>query len=260
MKASILNKVFKSKIFRACFSLVFWLGVWQIAATKVGQELLLPAPFVVLKRLLELSQTLEFWRSVATSMLRICAGFIFGAIIGAFLAVVSYFSKIAGAILTPALRVVRSTPVQSFIILALLWISYSLIPVFISMLMVIPVVWGNVRAGIENVDDELLEVTRLYKFSFFKTLKTLYLPSVLPYFFSGCVTALGMAWKSGIAAEVICLPKGAIGTYLYYSKIYLETPDLFAWTAVVIILSFLWERVFSRFFSLASGKFKGGEK
>ncbi|MFQ8759416.1 MAG: ABC transporter permease [Intestinimonas sp.] len=72
-------------------------------------------------------------------------------------------------------------------------------------------------------------------------LRRVYVPSVLPYFASGCRTALGLAWKAGVAAEVLCLPKNAIGAQVYYAKIYLETPSLFAWTLAVIALSFLLE-------------------
>ncbi len=245
---SILNRLFNSKVFRTAFSLAFWFGVWQLAAAKVGQELLLPAPLVVLKRLGELALTVDFYKAVGITMLRVCAGFTLGAAAGSILAALCAFSKAADSIISPLLRIVRSTPVQSFIILALLWIKYPIIPVFISMLMVTPVVWGNVKTGIENVDKGLLELTKAYNFSFWRCVKLLYIPSIEPYFFSGCLTALGMAWKSAVAAEVLVLPKGSVGTFLYYSKIYLETPDLFAWTAAVIVLSFIWEKALSAFF------------
>ena len=87
----------------------------------------------------------------------------------------------------------------------------------------------------------LLEAARAYRFGRWKRVRLVYLPSVLPYFASGCHTALGLAWKSGVAAEVLCVPRLAIGTQVYYSKIYLETPALFAWTAVVLVLSFALE-------------------
>ena len=248
MKASILNKLFKSRAFRTAFSAAFWFGVWQTAAAAVGQELLLPAPLVVLKRLGELALTHEFYKAVFLTMLRVCAGFAAGVLSGSLLAALCAFSKAADCLIAPLFRIVRSTPVQSFIILALLWIKYPVIPAFISMLMVAPVVWGNVKAGIENADKELLELTKAYNFSFIRSLRLFYIPSVEPYFFSGCITALGMAWKSAVAAEVLCLPKGSVGAFLYYSKIYLETPDLFAWTATVIVLSFIWEKLLSELF------------
>ena len=115
------------------------------------------------------------------------------------------------------------------------------VPAIVSGLMVLPVLWGNVCKGISQTDGQLLEAARAYRFGRWKTLRLVYVPSVLPYFASGCATGLGLAWKAGVAAEVLCQPRLAIGTQVYRAKITLETPDLFAWTAVVIALSFLLE-------------------
>jgi NitT/TauT family transport system permease protein len=65
----------------------------------------------------------------------------------------------------------------------------------------------------------------------------------MPYFYSGCEIGLGLCWKSGIAAEVIGIPKGSIGERLQQAKVYLDTPDLFAWTVVIVLLSFIFERL-----------------
>ena len=67
---------------------------------------------------------------------------------------------------------------------------------------------------------------------------------VLPYFLSACRLSLGMCWKAGVAAEVIGVPSGSIGEKLYNAKIYLNTPDLFAWTIVIIVISFVFEKCF----------------
>ena len=58
-----------------------------------------------------------------------------------------------------------------------------------------------------------------------------------------CGTGIGIGWKAGIAAEVLGLPKNSIGKALYNAKIYLEMPDLFCWTAVIILLSLLFEKL-----------------
>ena len=67
---------------------------------------------------------------------------------------------------------------------------------------------------------------------------------VLPHFLSACRLSLGMCWKAGVAAEVIGVPSGSIGEKLYNAKIYLNTPDLFAWTIVIIVISFVFEKCF----------------
>lgn len=206
----------------------------------------MPKPLSVLNKLAELSVTASFWEAVLGSIWRIFAGYCAGILLGTLLGMMTSWSKSLDVLMTPVLQVVKATPVASFIILTLVWLKSTTIPAFIAMLIVIPVVWGNVSEGIRMTDKELLEVAQVFQFNRRKKLKTVYAPSVKPYFSSACTTALGMAWKSGVAAEVLCQPKAAIGSNLYYSKIYLETPSLFAWTLVIIILSMLLEKVLAK--------------
>lgn len=253
MTASTLSPKLK-QIGRKLLALVFWAVVWQLAAAAVGQELLIPAPRLVLTRLIALGGTALFWQSAGLTLFRIFIGFLAGTAIGTLLAVLTYAFHLADILLSPAVRVIRATPVASFIVLVLLWVQTGRVPTVTSALMVIPVLWGNVVRGIAETDPLLLEMGRAYGFGWLKQKRLIYLPSVMPYFTSGCTTALGLAWKAGVAAEVLCLPKQAVGTQLYYSKIYLETPSLFAWTLVVILLSFLVEGIMNVLIRRLSGK------
>ena len=229
---------------------VFWLGVWQAAAIWVeasvngrGNELLLPFPETVLRSLFQLAVTAPFWESVAASLLRILAGMAAGVLAGALLAGLTTASRWCDCLLSPAIRVIRATPVVSFILLVLLWTGRDNVPVVIAALMVLPVVWGNLSRGIRATDPQLLEMARAYRFSKVKTLRLIYLPSLRPYFSSALTTSMGLAWKSGVAAEVLCIPKWAIGAEIYHAKLGLEIPDLFAWTIVVVTLSLLLEKL-----------------
>ena len=183
-----------------------------------------------------------------------------GTLFGVVLAVLSSLSDIPEAVITPFIRVIRATPVASFIILVMLWIPYTYVPVFTSGLMVAPIVYMNVYEGIREANKELLEVARVFGFGKVKTVFKVYVPLVKPYFISAAVTALGLAWKAGIAAEVLCLPKKSIGSEIYYSKIYLETPDLFAWTIVVVLFSSILEKLFSRFVKKKKKEKSEGDK
>lgn len=216
---------------------LFWIFIWFIASRAVGSELLLPSPAVTLVRLWELALKGSFWLAVLQSLLRIIAGCALGIAAGSILGVLTAMSRVLYELFTPLLTVVRSTPVASFIILALVWIKRDNVAVFIAFLMVLPILWGNVSRGITECDRDLIEMAHIFRFSKKDMLKKIYLPSVRPYFFAGCSTALGLSWKAGVAAEVLSLPKHALGSELYYSKIYLETPTLFAVTLVVILLS-----------------------
>ncbi len=238
----------KNKVLRILLPPVFWLGVWQFAAISVGKEILLPSPLAVLTTLKTLAVTPVFWQTSLLSLIRIFAGFWCGAIAGTLVAVATFAVPLADTLLSPAVRVIRATPVVSFIILVLLWIGSGLVPGVISALMVLPVLWENVRGGLLGTDPLLLEMARAYRFGPFKTARLIYYPSVRPPFNVGCRTGLGLAWKAGVAAEVLCQPELAIGSRVYYSKITLDSPALFAWTLVVILLSFLLEWAISALF------------
>ena len=228
---------------RRILALAFWLLLWQLCALKVGKELILPGPFAVVRALIALASQSAFWINTVTTIIRIISGYLLGVITAVILAVLTCRFAVADTLISPVIRVVRATPVASFIILALLWMGKSNVPVLMAMLMVIPVVWENITAQYRATDKNLIEMAQAYRLSDWKKFRYIYVPSAFPGFLSGCLTAMGLAWKSGIAAEVLSQPKVAIGSNLYYSKLYLETPELFAWTAVVVILSMLIEKI-----------------
>ena len=234
------------KALRAAVPPVFWLGVWQFAAWGVGRELLLPGPAAVGASLLALARTADFWLSVGATLGRVFLGLGWGALAGVLLAFLTHFSPWADRIVSPALRVVRATPVVSFILLVYLWVSRAAIPWVIAGLMVLPVVWGSLSAGLDNLDEKLLELGRAYRFSRWKMLRLIYLPLVRPHLAAGLLTAFGLAWKSGVAAEVLCPPEHAIGSRLQQAKLGLETADLFAWTLTIVALSLVLEGLLRR--------------
>lgn len=237
MKNKVLSKVITGGL---------WLLIWQLLAMAAGKELILPGPLPVLKALAGLVQTPDFWKNTLSSVLRILAGYGIGVVLGTLLAVLSCASDALRSFFAPALRIVRATPVASFIILAMLWMTKSNVPVLMACLMVIPIVWGNIVEAYGTADEKLLEMAKAYRLGAWKRFRFIYVPWCLPSFRAACTTSIGLAWKSGIAAEVLSLPKYAIGANLYYSKIYLETPELFAWTITVILLSFAVEKIVVR--------------
>jgi ABC-type nitrate/sulfonate/bicarbonate transport system, permease component len=219
---------------------VFWIAVWEICARLADSELLVTSPEATLARLGALASNLDFWVNAGASLYRIVVGYLAGIIVGLTLSFAARV-KPARTLLAPFITVVKATPVASFILLALVWIKSDNVPQFISMLMVLPIVYGAVNSAADAVDPKLAEAARLFALRPAAKIKYLYFPAVLPQFSGACVTSLGLAWKAGIAAEIICTPKISIGRKLYETKVYLETPDLFAWTLSVILLSLLLE-------------------
>ena len=231
------------KILKYLAVAIIWLSLWQLVAMAVGKELLFPTPVLVAKRLLELSVTSEFYKTILYSLMRILAGMILGTVIGALGGGLTAFSKTARAFFSPALAVVKATPVASFIILLVLYISRDVTPLIIALMMVTPIVWTGVEAGILNTDPQLVEMAKAYKMSVRAKIRHIYLPSIAPYFLTALRSSLSMAWKAGIAAEVLLEPIISIGKMIADAKSYLETTDLFAWTVVVVILSVIIEKI-----------------
>lgn len=241
-------------------TLLFWLAVWQLSYSFVGKDLLLASPKAVFYRMIELSGTENFWHIIAVTFRRIMAGFLLGVFVGTALGILTFRRKMLYQLVRFPLSIIKATPVASFVILALIWISGKNLSTFISFLMVLPVVHENVWQGLFHADPLLLEAAKTYRLSRLQTVRAVYLSAVLPYFLSACRVSMGFAWKSGIAGEVIAIPKDTIGTQLYNAKIYLETTDLFAWTAIIVILSVLIEKLFTKFLNMLARKWGGQEK
>ena len=225
---------------KALIALIY-LAVWEAASLLVGKELLLPSPFATLARLSELLFQADTWTFAGLTLLRIMAGYVLGVLLGVALAVLTARSRFAEELLSPLRSVVKATPVTSFILLTLLWLRSGIVPLFISFLMVLPMVWSTTAEAILQTDPRLVEMGKTFGLSRWKIIQKIYVPSVLPQFLAACTTALGFSWKSGVAAEIIALPKQSIGYRLYESKLRIETVDLFAWTLLVIVLSMLLE-------------------
>ena len=243
----------KSRLWLA--AVAFWLVVWQGAAMAIGQEVFLVSPLQAFGTLMQLLPQAEFWQRVAFS-----AGHILlGGVCSVLLAVAAERWLWVDAMLAPVMQLVKATPVASFIILALVWVSGKSLSILISFLMVLPVLYGAVRTGLESADPQLLEMARVFRLPLGRRVKAIWLPAVLPAFRQGCSVALGICWKSGVAAEVIGLPDGSIGDALYRAKITLSTGELFAWTFVIIVLSAAFEKLFLALLDKAVARVLGEE-
>lgn len=225
-----------------------------LAAAYPHGGLLLASPIQAAARLLELLPSAAFWRAVGNSSARIFGGFLLSCALAVLLAALAAGRPRLRDLLAPPVAVVKATPVASFIILALVWLDAGSLSLFISALMVFPPVYLNVLEGLRQTDPKLLELARVYRVPFRRRLWGIYLPQVLPYFRSAASLALGLCWKAGAAAEVIGLPEGTVGERLYMAKVYYQTPDLFAWTAVILVLAAIFERGFLAAVDALAGK------
>lgn len=245
MRAStITDKIMK--VLRLLLITAFWVGVWQVVHLIIGRDIYVPSAFVVFDRLLDLVQTREFWEIVYASMVRVLIGVMISFLLGVSFGIIAGLNKWVYALFNPLMVVIKSTPVISIIIVALVWFTSSNVPVFISFLMCFPIIWTNTVTGIQNVDQKLLQMAKVYQVHRRDVILKIYFPSLTPFMNAAMITALGLAWKVSVAAEVLSHPRKAIGSELYTSKAYLDSPTLFAWTLVVVMLSLIFEFVLAR--------------
>lgn len=226
------------------WAVAVWLLLWQLGAMALNQKILLVSPVQVLLRLGELLPQGGFWGAVGFSFWRITLGFLLACAAGTALGVLSSRFWPVRDLCAPLMATVKSIPVASFIILVLIWVPSRNLSIIISFLMVTPIVYQNVLGGISSMDRKLTEMADVFEVPFPRRLRYLYLPQVMPFFRSACAVGLGLCWKAGVAAEVIGLPDGSMGEQLYEAKAYLSTPDLFAWTVVIVLVSLVFEKLF----------------
>lgn len=252
MKDFITSDSFK-KARQTAIAACLWLLIWQAASAAIGLEMLLASPVSVMRQLIANLQTPDFWSSVGFSLSRMAAGFLAAFVLGILLSVIAYKLPPIEIFLAPMMGVIKAAPVASYTILCLLLLPKQMLSVVISFLMALPIIYTNILTGLKATDRQLLEMADAFGIGAFRRVVYIYFSELLPFLISACSVALGFCWKSGIAAEVIGLLRGSIGEKLYQAKIFVDTPNVLAWTAVVIAISFLFEKVFLWLLKRAAG-------
>ena len=245
IKPTDLKKLIKS-IAKKIAVLAFWILVWELASRLISRNndlllLILPSPFTVFKTWTEIAFTHEFFMAVLSTFANVIFGFVLGIVLGFLLGVFTHYIKILDALISPMMRIVRAVPVVAFIILMYLFFESNILPIVIVCLMVMPLMWQTVHDALGHTNTELCEMAHVYKLSKPKIFLNIKLPSAMPQILTNTVNSLGLAWKSGVAAEVICLPNVSLGTILWQSKGTVDFDEVYAVTLTVVILSILLE-------------------
>ena len=249
----------RSKTRIAPWAVLFWLCVWQLASMLINQRILLVSPVRVILRLIELIPTEDFLASLLHSLLHITGGFLAALLAAGLLAALSARFRAASELLAPLMLAIRTIPVVSFIILALFFVSSKYLAILISFLMGLPIIYQNLLEGIRQLREsqesrQLIEMSRLFRLRPYRRMRYIILGQLMPYLRAACSSAIGLCWKAGAAAEVIGMPDKSIGEKLQQAKIYLNTPDLLAWTLVLVLVSLSFEKIFLKLLSTAEKK------
>jgi NitT/TauT family transport system permease protein len=234
------------KIFETLLIIIAWFAIWQIVSIIVAQPLFMPTPADTFVTLWHLFATSGFWLSVAYTFYRVVLGLVISFAAGILIAFLAARFSALEKFLRPAVAAIKSTPVMSVIMLALIWFSSSFVPVFSCILLCLPIFYANTLSGIKSVDNDLLELASVYRVKRRRVIAEITLPSVMPHIYSAISVCLGFSWKSVVAAEVLSSPKYALGYRLYATKLSLDTTAMFAWTVTIVIISLIVEKGLKR--------------
>lgn len=234
------------RILKYSLIVLFWLGVWWIVSAIVNLPLILPSPLDVLVKLTGMAATSVFWKVLITSAVRVTIGIVLSYVGGFLLAIFCHKVKFLYDLVLPIISVIKTTPVSSFILIALVFFNRDLIPGAIAALMVLPVVFSNTTEGLSSPNPALLETAHAYKLSFTDRVRCIWIPTLRPFLVSAAGACAGLAIKAGIAAEVLICPEVSVGRYMYFSKQNMEYVELFAWTVAIVIFSYIVDLVFKQ--------------
>lgn len=238
------------KHIRRIVIVLIWLLIWQFASMMTGLELLLASPVAVLKTIMNMLVSQQFYVTLMHSMINIGTGLMAGIVFGVILGICAAKHKLIAEFIEIPLQLMKALPVAAFIILLLMWFGSKNVSRIISAMVVIPMVVTGVTDGIKNTDIKLIQMARVYNMSTFNRFRYIYMTGVYPYLSSQLKIALGMCFKAGISAEIIGLVSNTIGTSMYYAKMYLLSSELFAWSIVIILVSLLVEKIILKIFNV----------
>lgn len=223
--------------------ILVWLAIWQIASLIVHQPILLVGPVETIKALFLHALEPLFWLAIGSTMGRIATGLILGIVFGVLCSALGKKYSFLDLFFTPFITFLKSVPVASFVVLFLIWWSSKYLSVAISFCVVFPQIYIHTLEGLKNTDENLLEMARVFHMPVKNRIFYIYRPQLVPFLTSSVKISVGMAWKSGVAAEVISMGKHSIGGTLYSYKVMLDTAGILALTIVIILLSILFEKL-----------------
>lgn len=222
--------------------IVFWVAVWFALAALVGNDLLFASPLETARSLTRSLTEARFWEAVGGTCARILVTGAASAAAAVAAGALAHRFWWLRQLMAPALQVMKSAPVACVIVIVLVaWGSTGALITIVAFVAFPPFYVGMMQALDERPRDTE-EVLRLAGVSRWQRFACCAWPAALPYFRAASKTAVALAWRAGITAELLCLPLGSIGSQVYASKLTLDSGQLLAWTIVVMILSWLTER------------------
>ncbi len=245
MKAELSQSAFATWS-RRVLVILFWLAVWEIAYLLIDRDIYFPSPVSVVMTFFRLLTEKNTWIIVGLSTYRTLFAIIASAVLGVVFGMACGLNRTMYDFVNPLMVVLKSTPVVSVIILSIIWFRSTDVPIFSGFLMCFPIVFTGTVAGVRGTDPKLVEMCSFYKVGHWDMLKKLYFPAAKSHINASVISEIGICWKAVAAAEVLSMPRLSIGANLYFAKTSLDPALLFAWTVIIILLSFVFETIYAK--------------
>lgn len=254
----------KNKLFPTLLAVAVILMLWQLLSMAIAYPAIFPGLVDLFLGIIQLLSTTEFYSTLATTILRGMVGFSISFVLAFLLALFAYYNKFFKSFFQPFLVLIRSIPVISLVLIALLWFSSDNLPVFIALLTMFPILYQNILSGFEHVDYKLIEMATVFGKSPLVRLFEIYLPASKNLILAGISTGLGFGWRAVIIGEVLAQPLKGIGSEMKHAQAFINLPELIAWTFIAVGVSYFFELIVKKISHTntisASIFFKSGKK
>lgn len=234
------------RIVLTCLSILLIPVAWQLLSWQMAQPQLIPSFPDLIRALLRLVYSPGFLVSIGTTCLRACVGLLLSLAAASITAFLLNRSEAIRFLFMPWLSLLRSVPVISFILLALIFLNPEMIPLLIAFLTMYPLLTENLLKGLMNRRDSWKMLARQFHLNAWNRLFQINYPQLKPYLFSGLASAVGFGWRAIIMGEVLSQCVDGIGKRMKEAQVFIDVPELIAWTLVAIVLSWLTDKLISR--------------
>ena len=234
------------RIVLTCLSILLIPVFWQLLSWQMAQPQLIPTFPDLIRALFRLVYSPGFLVSIGTTLLRACAGLLLSLVAASITAILLNRSEGIRFLFMPWLSLLRSVPVISFILLALIFLNPEMIPLLIAFLTMYPLLTENLLKGLMNRRDSWKMLARQFHLNAWNCLFQINYPQLKPYLFSGLASAVGFGWRAIIMGEVLSQCVDGIGKRMKEAQVFIDVPELIAWTLVAIVLSWLTDKFISR--------------
>lgn len=238
------------KILIYSFSLLVLIVAWYLISEKENASLIFPSPLSVIIKTFETIQNKNFWSCFSYTFLRVLEAFLITIFTGFVLGIIGNLCPEFRLFLRIPIGIIQTTPVIAIILIALFIFTSNSLPVFVAVLMALPVMINSVETGFENTPIQLLEMAKIFNFSKNQIIFKIELPFARESIFGGMETVFSLIWKVVTAGEVISMPKNGLGTIMNIAQIHLESSEVFAITIMLVSLSFTIEKILKIFLKI----------